>query len=93
MRVGIALIRLHLPGPCSLKEKRALVKGLIARVKREFNVSIAEVGALDDRRRAELGAALVSNNGQLNERIMAKVVELIEREPQVLVEDYRIEIL
>ena len=93
MRVGTVLIRLHLPQPCSLKEKRAIIKGLIARVKREFNVSIAEVGALDDKRRAELGAALVSNDGRLNNRILAKVVELIEREPEILVEDYRIEIL
>jgi uncharacterized protein YlxP (DUF503 family) len=93
MRVGTILIRLHLPQPCSLKEKRALLKRLIAKVKRGFNVSIAEVGALDDRRRAELGAALVSNDGGLNDRIMAKLVELIEREPEVLVEDYRIEIL
>ena len=93
MRVGTVLIRLRLPQPRSLKEKRALVKGLIARIKREFNVSIAEVGALDDRRRAELGAALVSNDGRLNERVMAKLVELLKREPQVLIEDYRIEIL
>ena len=93
MRVGTVLIRLRLPQPSSLKEKRSLIRSLIAKVKREFNVSIAEVGALDDKRRAELGAALVSNDGRLNERIMAKVVELIEREPQVLIEDYRIEIL
>lgn len=93
MKVGVVLVRLHLPLPCSLKEKRAIIKGLIARVKREFNVSIAEVGALDDRRRAELGVALVSNDGKLNNRVLAKVVELIEREPGVLVEDYRIEIL
>jgi len=93
MRVGTILIRLYLPQPCSLKEKRAIVKGLIARARREFNVSIAEVGALDDRRRAELGAALVSNDGRLNNRALTKLVELLEREPQVFVEDYRIEIL
>lgn len=93
MRVGTIRIKLHLPQPCSLKEKRTIIKGLIAKARREFNVSIAEVGALDDRRRAELGAALVSNDGGLNDRIMAKLVELIERESEVLVEDYRIEIL
>ena len=92
MRVGKVLIKLRLPSPCSLKEKRSLLKGLIAKVKREFNVSIAEVGALDDRRRAELGVALVSNDGALNNRVLAKVVEALGREPQILIEDYRIEI-
>jgi hypothetical protein len=93
MRVGTVLVKLYLPVPCSLKDKRSIIKGLIAKVKREFNVSIAEVGALDDRRRAELGVALVSKDGELNERILAKVVELLEREPEVQVEDYQIEIL
>lgn len=93
MRVGTVLIKLYLPATCSLKDKRSIIKGLVAKVKREFNVSIAEVGALDDRRRAELGVALVSKDGELNERILAKVVELLEREPHVQVEDYRIELL
>lgn len=93
MRVGKILIKLHLPAPCSLKEKRSLLKGLIAKVKREFNVSIAEVGNLNDRRRAELGVAIVSNDGELNDRILAKVVELLSREPEVLVEDYELELL
>lgn len=93
MKVGTVLVKLHLPSPCSLKEKRSLLKSLIAKVRRKFNVSIAEVGAFDDRRRAELGAAFVSNDGGLNNRVLDKVVELIEREPEILVEDYRIEIL
>ncbi len=93
MRVGTIRIKLHLPAVTTLKEKRAIIKGLITRVRGEFNVSIAEIGALDDRQRAELGAALVSNDGGLNSRILAKLVELIERDPQVLVEDWEIELL
>lgn len=95
MRIGKVLIKLRFYSPATLKEKRALLKGLTTRVKREFNVSIAEVGALDDRRRAELGVAMVSNDGELNRRVLAKVVELLEREgrPEVFVEGYEIEIL
>jgi uncharacterized protein YlxP (DUF503 family) len=93
MRVGTILIELRLPHPSSLKEKRAILKGLMAKVKREFNVSVAEVGELDDRRRAELGAALVSNDGGFSDRVLAKVVQLIEQQPQIEIEDYRIEIL
>lgn len=87
------MIELYLPHPCSLKEKRAILKGLIAKVKREFNVSIAEVGELNARRRAELGAALVSNDGAFTNRVLAKLVDLIDRESAVVIEDYRIEIL
>ena len=93
MHVGTVRIQLYLPGPGSLKEKRAIVKRLIAQARREFNVSIAEIGALDDHQRAELGAAFVSNDGGLNNRVLAKLVEFLERDPQVFVEDYSFELL
>ena len=93
MHVGTVRIKLHLPEPTSLKEKRAIVKRLIAQARREFNVSIAEIGALDDRQRAELGAELVSNDGGLNSRALTKLVEFLERDPQVFVEDYTFELL
>jgi len=93
MHIGTVRIWLHLPGPDSLKEKRAIIKRLIAQARREFNVSIAEIGDLDDHQRAELGAALVSNDGGLNNRVLAKLVEFFERDPQVFVEDYTFELL
>jgi uncharacterized protein YlxP (DUF503 family) len=44
----------------SLKEKRGIVRPLIADIRRTFSVSVAEVDHLDLRRRAGIGAAIVS---------------------------------
>ncbi len=92
MRVGVVRITLRLSQTLSLKDKRRLLKSLLARVKQEFNVSIAEVDHLDDHRSAVLGAALVSNDGRLNQRVLHRLVSFLERHPEVLVEDYQSEI-
>ena len=42
--MGLLTIELYVPGITSLKEKRGVVKPLIARLRKEFNVSVAEVG-------------------------------------------------
>jgi len=93
MRVGIARITLRLAYPFSLKDKRRLLKGLIAEVKREFNVSVAEVDEQDNRRSAVLGVAVVSNDGGLSQRVLHKLVAQIERHPDVLVERVESEVL
>ena len=43
MVIGACQLQLHLPGGASLKEKRALIKPLLVRLHREFNVAAAEV--------------------------------------------------
>src|SRR5260221_13065019 len=42
MVIGACTIELDLPGMDSLKQKRSLIKSLIARLHKEFNVTIAE---------------------------------------------------
>jgi uncharacterized protein YlxP (DUF503 family) len=44
----------------SLKEKRSVVRPLIAEVKRRFDVSVAESGFQDQYRRTAIGAGLVA---------------------------------
>lgn len=93
MRVAIARMTLRLPQTSSLKDKRRVLKSLIAKVKQEFNVSIAEVDELDNKRMAVLGVAFVSNDGRLNQRVIQHLVSLISHNPQVFVEDCQSEIL
>jgi hypothetical protein len=93
MRVAVARITLRLPHTPSLKEKRRLLKSLLAKIKQEFNVSIAEIDRLDDRRWAVLGVAFVSNDGRLNQRVIAQLISFIDRHPELMVEDYQSEIL
>jgi hypothetical protein len=79
--------------PFSLKEKRRLLKSLIAQIKRDYNVSIAEIDHLDDRRSAVLGVALVSNDGRLNQRVLDKLAAWIDRHPEITVEHCETEIV
>ena len=45
--IGICTLELSLPGNDSLKDKRSVLKPLVVRMRREFNVSVAEVGEHD----------------------------------------------
>ena len=63
MVVLAATIDLHLPGVSSLKEKRGILKGLIARLHKTFNIAVAEVELNDVWQSAALGVAIVSTGG------------------------------
>lgn len=93
MIVGTVEVDLNLPGVSSLKEKRRRVKSLLARVQNRFGVSIAEVDYNDSWRRAQLGAAVVSNEKKHAEQVIARLMQMIEAEPEMVLVDYRVEIL
>jgi uncharacterized protein YlxP (DUF503 family) len=61
MLVGVMTVQMHLHGIISLKNKRSIVKSVIARLQSRFNVSIAEVEHQDSKAVAVLGMAVVSN--------------------------------
>jgi uncharacterized protein YlxP (DUF503 family) len=46
----------------SLKQKRSVVRPVVAELQRKFSVSAAETGAVDLLRRASIGMAVVSGN-------------------------------
>lgn len=93
MKVGIVRMALRLHEPASLKEKRHVLQSLIAQMRRKFNVSIAEIDRLDDWRSAVLGAAIVCNDGRVNNALLGKLVEAVGRFKEITVEDYEIEII
>jgi len=78
MVIGLLTLHLQLPGCSSLKEKRSRLRPLIARMHREFNVSVAEVDGLDAWKDAILACALVSNDRGHTQRSLQKVVHWIE---------------
>ena len=59
--IATLTIHLHLPACASLKEKRGRIKPLIARLHREFNVSVAEMGLQDQWQEAVIVCAVVGN--------------------------------
>lgn len=94
MHVGVCTIDLRLPGNGSLKGKRRVVKSIVTRITREFNVSVAEVEDQDLWQRAVLGVACVSSSGSYAHGQLERVVQWIESQRfDVELLDYQIELL
>ena len=78
MIVGAAEIKLYAPWVSSLKEKRMIVKSLIARTRNKFNVSIAEIAEQDTHQTIILGVACATGSVSQADSIIDHVITLIE---------------
>lgn len=76
-------IELFLPASQNLKEKRAIVKSLIGKLRSRFNVSAAEVAYLEQWQRTVLGIAAVANEISFLQQEMQAVIRFVEKHPEV----------
>jgi uncharacterized protein YlxP (DUF503 family) len=90
MVVGVLQVDLSIPGADSLKSKRMVLRSLKDRIRREFNVSIAEVADNDQWQSASLAIAVVSNDKRFANQVLSKVVDFIEATRDSVVDDYRL---
>jgi uncharacterized protein len=92
--VGLLTIELYVPGLASLKEKRGVVKPLIARLRNDFNVSVAEIEDQDQLGHAVLGVACVSASPDYVHGLLTRVAEAVgEWRLDAELVDYQIEML
>ena len=91
--IGVLQLELRIGDAMSLKDKRRVVKSLKDRIAHGHNVSIAEVGYLDEHRRSILGVAMVSNDRRYVEGALSKLVDFVRSVPSVELVDYQIELL
>ncbi|MEV7419727.1 DUF503 domain-containing protein [Streptomyces sp. NPDC089919] len=83
MYVGTLSFDLLLGDVRSLKEKRSIVRPIVAELQRKFSVSAAEVGDQDLHRRARLGVAMVSGDtGHLSD-VLDRCERLVAARPEV----------
>ena len=78
MAIAHLTLELYLPLTASLKEKRGIVKPLIARLRRDYNVSVCEADGQDVLSRAVLEVVCVSQNGALAYRQLEKIATRVE---------------
>ena len=76
--IGTLTTHLHLPACASLKEKRGRIKPLIARLHREFNVSVAEMNLQDQWQEAVIVCAMVGNDRGHLESALQTVAKWME---------------
>jgi uncharacterized protein YlxP (DUF503 family) len=92
MVIGVLQLELSIGDAMSLKDKRRVIKSLKDRIAHAHNVSIAEVGALDEHRRSIIGLAMVGNDGRYVEGALSKLVDFVKIVPSVNMIDYKIEL-
>lgn len=92
MKILVMTFTLHLPSSQSLKDKRSVVKSLLARCRNRFNVSMAEVGALNTYKEAILAAVAVSNSTVLLDQLREKLVEYLQNDYRCMLCDHTSEV-
>lgn len=93
MVLAYAVFDLHLPGCRGLKEKRTIVKSLKSRIRKEFEISAAEVGGQDLLQRSELGVAVVGPDQAPLDALLQSVLSFVEANLDGEVLDYRNEFI
>lgn len=91
MTVGTVTLHLNLPGCRSLKEKRSVIRHLSSILRKDFNVSVAEIGHNDLHQTATLGVALVANDRSYANAVLSKVVNRVERDADCYLQRYDLE--
>lgn len=93
MIVGVATVTLGLPESASLKDKRRVVKSVIARLRDRFNVAVAEVDTQEVWQTATLGIACLSTEAAHAHAMLEKAIAAIaDSRLDAELEDYRIEL-
>ncbi len=78
MRAAIQTITLSAPWVRSLKEKRSIVKSLVAKLKNSFNISAAEVEAQDVHITIVLGIAIIALSKAQAESTLDNILNFVE---------------
>jgi uncharacterized protein YlxP (DUF503 family) len=93
MVIGSLTVSIHIPESHSLKEKRQVVQSVVARLRRTFNIAVAEVGDQDTWQLATIGIACVSGDGRHADEMCQKVLRHLENEGEAQVTSSRFELI
>ena len=84
--------RLHAPWVHSLKEKRMIVKSLIAKLQSKFHVSVAEVDEQDTHQIIVIGVAAIVPHNAAADSLMEKISMFVEENTEAEIVDEEREI-
>ncbi len=93
MVVGVCQLELFLHENFSLKGKRQVLRSIVQRARKRFNVAISEVADQDLWQKAVLGICAVGNDRQRINSTLDQVINFIEETQLTDVADSQIEIL
>ena len=87
MNIAVLTFRLHAPWVHSLKEKRMIVKSLIAKLQKKFHVSAAEVDEQDTHQIIVIGVAAIVPHNAAADSLMEKISQFVEESTEAEIID------
>ena len=78
MQIAAMTFRLHAPWVHSLKEKRMVVRSLVAKIQNRFHASVAEIGEQDTHQIIVIGVAAIVPHNALADHLMDEISSFIE---------------
>jgi len=78
MYIGALIFEIVISESGSLKDKRMIINSLKDRLRKRFNVAVAELGYLDKWQRSELGIVTIGNEYKLVEKSLNKIFDYID---------------
>jgi uncharacterized protein YlxP (DUF503 family) len=81
--VGTLVVDVLLGDVHSLKEKRSVVRPIVAELRRRFEVAAAETGDADLHRRAEIAVAVVSSTHWHAVQVLEQCERLVAARPEI----------
>ena len=92
MKIAAMTFKLYAPWVHNLKEKRMIVKSLIAKLQNRFHVSVAEIDEQDTHQIIVIGVAAIVPHNAMAESLMDEISVFVEEncEAEILDEDREI---
>ena len=87
MRIAAMTFRLHAPWVHSLKEKRMIVKSLIAKLQNRFHVSAAETDEQDIHQIIVIGIAAIGPHNAMADSLMDEISLFVEENTEAEILD------
>lgn len=75
--IGVMVVQIKIPGSLSLKDRRQIVRSLVEKSRKRFNVSVADLGPDDSHQDAYLAFSLISSSSTFAEKGMDSITRLI----------------
>ena len=92
--VGVCTLELRIEEAASLKDKRSVLKSLLARLSQDHHLAAAEIDLHDRPQEAVIAFAAVSNSSRQVEQVLRAAIRWIEQQyPQAEIVGEQIEIL
>lgn len=92
LQIGVLQFTVEIPHANSLKDKRRVVKGMKDRLRRSFNISIAEIDHLDAWTTATLGAVMAGNDASYINSVLDRLLNALQGLRDASLADHQLEI-